>query len=103
MASENDTSGSTESNALSRLETGALAALGNLSLPVSVRMGTVSLTVAELLDLEQDTVITLEQRVDEPVEVMVGDRVVALGELVSVEDDMGVRITEIVAESGGAQ
>lgn len=95
MASENDVSGSGASTALSRMEAGSLAALSDLSLPVSVRIGSTSLTVGELLALERDAVITLEQSVDDPVEVLVGNRVVALGELVSVEDEMGVRITEI--------
>lgn len=86
--------------ALSRLEEGSLAALSDLSLSVSVRIGTISLTVAELLELSKDAVITLDQRVDEPVQVVVGERVVALGELVSVGDEMGVRITEIAAGAG---
>lgn len=100
MASELDMTGGVEDQ-LSRRESGSLAALSDLSLPVSVRIGTVALTVAELLELQGGAVITLEQKVDDPVEVLVGDRVVALGELVSVGDEIGVRITQIESAAEG--
>ena len=58
------------------------------------------MTVGELLRLGPGTVVALDRRIDEPVEVLIGDRVVALGELVSVDEEMGVRITEI---TGGAE
>ncbi len=103
MTSEHDTGISYASGPLLPLEADSLAALSEVALPVSVRIGRVSLTVGELLGLSQDAVITLEQRLDDPVEVLVGDRVVALGELVSVNDEMGVRITQIAASSGGEQ
>lgn len=80
---------------LAPLQGASLAALSGLALPVEVRIGSTSLTVGELLGLGRGAVVTLDRRVDEAVEVLIGDQVVARGELVSVGEEMGVRITEI--------
>jgi flagellar motor switch protein FliN/FliY len=102
MASEQDDRRLDGSDGLTPLEAGSLSALSGLALPVLVRIGTAEMTVGELLRVGPGAVITLDRHVDEPVEVLVGDRIVARGELVSVDDEMGVRITEIAetAHSG---
>lgn len=82
------------------LEHGSLSALSGLALPVQVRIGSASMTVGELLRIGAGSVVALDRRVDEPVEVLIGDRVVARGELVSVGEEMGVRITEIAGDAG---
>jgi flagellar motor switch protein FliN/FliY len=51
----------------------------------------------ELLHLIPGSVIELEQREEEPLEVLANGRVVARGEVVVVDERFGVRITEIVA------
>lgn len=86
---------------LTVLHGASLSALGDLALPVQVRIGSASMTVRELLELASGAVVVLDRRVDDPVDVLIGDRMVARGELVSVDDEMGVRITEIVGASEG--
>ncbi|MFW5867495.1 MAG: FliM/FliN family flagellar motor switch protein, partial [Armatimonadota bacterium] len=71
------------------LESASLSALSGLEIPVQVRIGSTSMTIGELLRIGAGAVIALDQQVDEPVEVVIGDRVVARGELVSVGDEMG--------------
>ncbi|HCA46097.1 MAG TPA: flagellar motor switch protein FliN [Armatimonadetes bacterium] len=85
------------------LQSASLAVLSGLSLPVQVRIGRATLTVGELLRMGAGTIVTLEQRVDEPVEVLIGEQVVAQGDLVAVGDEMGVRITRIVGGTKGEQ
>lgn len=80
---------------LAPLQKASLTALSGLALPVHVRIGSASMTVGELLRLGPGSVVALDRRVDEPVEVLIGDRVVAQGELVSIDEEMGVRITDI--------
>lgn len=101
MVTERDVPAPEGTQAPAPLTAGSLATLGALSLPVRVRIGSGELTVEELLRLAPGAVVTLDQAVDDPVEVLVGERVVARGDLVSVGDEMGVRITQIGGEAGG--
>ena len=81
---------------LSRVQPQSLAVLRKLSVNIEVRLGATTVTIGELLDLQSGSVLALDKSVDEPVELLVGDQVIARGELVSVEGEMGVRLTEIV-------
>ena len=72
------------------------------SVPVEIRVsvGHAHPTVAELLALEQDSVLPLDKRIEDRVELFIGDRLIALGELVEEEGPTGgqlaVRLTDIV-------
>ncbi len=92
-----------ERDDLARIESGPLAALSQLTLSVQVRIGSATLTIGELLRLRAGAVVTLDRGLDEPVELLVGDRMVARGELVAIDDEMGVRITHIVGAPEGEQ
>ncbi len=87
-----------ERNKLASSDAGPLAALGQLSLPIEVRLGSATMTISELLRLRAGAVVSLDRGLDEPVVLLVGDRPVAYGELVAIEDEMGVRITRIIGE-----
>jgi len=77
-----------------------LAPLSEVPLQVTVRLGSARLTLGELLQLQQGSVLLLDREIGEPAEVLVGDRVVALGEMVRVDDELGVRITQVSTSSG---
>jgi len=71
-----------------------------LALPVTIRVsvGGAKLTVQEILDLQPTSVIGLNSHVDDPVEVYVGDRRIARGELVETDEEngaLGLRITKL--------
>ena len=55
-------------------------------------------TVAELLALGPGGVLALDKRLGEPVEIMINDRLIGRGELVRVDDGIGITITEIVKQ-----
>jgi len=84
--------------ALARVQARSLAALRQLCLQVDVRLGSAEITIGELLELQPGDALALERRLDEPVELIVGEQVIAQGELVAVEEQLGVRITKIVAQ-----
>ncbi|MAW81000.1 MAG: hypothetical protein CMI63_12250 [Parvularcula sp.] len=72
-----------------------------LELPVRivVSIGSAKITVQQLLEMTKDTVVDLEQLVDDPVDIYVGDRLIAKGELVEAtnnENGIGVKLLEIV-------
>lgn len=79
-----------------------------LSIPVTVQvvLGSTSLPVASLMKLARGAVISLDQRVGDPVDIVVNGKVVARGEIVVVDEAtqrFGVSLFEIVAGSGFGQ
>ena len=77
----------------------ALSALYDLSLPVSIELGRTRLTVREVLELGRGSVVELERMAGEPVDVYVGDRCFARGEVVVLGEQFGVRITRILSSA----
>ena len=70
----------------------------DVQLRLTAVLGDVSLSVAELFALAENSVLTLDRHADEPVELLLDSRVVARGTLVIVDDKFGVRITEVITE-----
>ncbi len=62
---------------------------------LSVSVGDCEISVSELFDLKDGSVISLNRDVFAPVDVMHNGKVIARGDLVAVGDNFGVRITEI--------
>ncbi len=74
-------------------------ALFNVKLDVRVVLGHNRMSVSELLNLTRGSVIELDRKVGDPVDIMVNDRLVARGDLVKMEGDMiGVALREIVKD-----
>lgn len=76
-----------------------------LSIPVTVQvvLGSTSLPVAGLMKLARGAVVSLDQRVGDPVDVVVNGTVIARGEIVVVDDAtqrFGVSLLEVVAAGG---
>jgi flagellar motor switch protein FliN/FliY len=78
----------------------SLETLLDVSMPVVIEIGRTSMTVQEVLQLSAGSVIELERAVGEPVDVYVGDRRLAQGEVVVIGDQFGVRITRLLPSNG---
>ncbi|HET8653998.1 MAG TPA: flagellar motor switch protein FliN [Longimicrobiaceae bacterium] len=74
-----------------------LSMLLDLSLPVSIELGRTSMTVQEILRLGRGAVVQLERLAGEPIDIYVGDRRFAEGEVVVLGEHFGVRITRILS------
>lgn len=71
----------------------------NVKLDVRVVLGHNRMSVSELLNLTRGSVIELDRKVGDPVDIMINDRLVARGDLVKIEGDMiGVALREIVKD-----
>jgi flagellar motor switch protein FliN len=81
----------------------SLSALFDLTLPVSIELGRTNMTVQEVLQLGRGSVIELDRLAGEPVDVFVGDRRFAEGEVVVLGENFGVRITRILPTPAGAE
>ena len=71
----------------------------DIDLPVVVRFGHTELPLRALTRLGPGSVIDLGRTPDDPVEVMVSDRVIARGEVVIVGGNYGIRILDVVSTS----
>lgn len=70
-----------------------------LTVPVriTVEVGRTRLTLADLVKLGPGSLVTLDREAHEPVDILVNGKVVAQGEVVTIDDKYGVRITRVQA------
>lgn len=66
---------------------------------VTVQLGSADLPMRELVELSPGSVIQLHQQAKDPVGLFVNGKLVAYGEVVVVEDNFGIKITELIGES----
>jgi len=72
-------------------------AIRGVKVEVSVLLGNADVSVGTLFEMKSGEVLPLDRRIDEPLDLVVDGKVVARGELVVVENSLGLRITEIGA------
>jgi flagellar motor switch protein FliN/FliY len=80
-----------------------LEAVLDVDLPLVVRFGRAVMPLRALADLGPGSVIDMGRSPDEPVELLVGERVIARGEVVIVSGNYGVRITELTGGESGPE
>ena len=68
----------------------------NIPLQVSVELGKTRKEISEILEFSTGTVIVLDKVAGDPVEIVVNGKLIARGEVVVIDDNYGVRITDIV-------
>ncbi len=73
-----------------------MSLLKDVNLTVTVELGRTSMKVRDLLELGSGSVVELDRTAGSPVEVLVNGTIVARGEVVVVDDELGVRVTEVV-------
>ena len=73
--------------------------LMDVEVPVSVEVGGTRLPLREVLRLVPGSVVRLDKKADEPVDLRVNGRLVARGEVVMVEDAYAIRVTRIAEPS----
>ena len=73
-----------------------LAAVYDVPVQVSAVLGKASMQVSQLLKLGRGAVVELDRKVGEAIDIYVNNRLVARGEVVVIEDKLGVTMTEII-------
>ncbi|MCP5093001.1 MAG: flagellar motor switch protein FliN [Gammaproteobacteria bacterium] len=68
----------------------------NIPVNVSLRVGSTDISIRDLVSLVEGSVIALDQDAGEPMDVLVNGTLVAHGEIVVVDDQYGVRLTDVV-------
>lgn len=73
--------------------------LGQVPIEITVSVGFARPVVRDLMRLQRDSVLPLDRRIDDPVELYIGDKLIARGELQELDGDqagfLGVRLTEL--------
>ncbi len=83
---------------------GKNSAFMGVPIEVIISVGKARPLVSDLVNLRRDSVISLDSKIDDPVEIFIGDRLIARGELQEMEGEegqLGVRLTEVADLSNG--
>src|SRR5690625_625623 len=75
-----------------------LEMLLDIQLKVAVELGKTQRTVKDILDLSQGSIVELDKLAGEPVDVLVNDKLIAKGEVVVIDENFGVRVTDIISQ-----
>lgn len=79
-----------------------LAPVFDVPVNISAVLGRASLSVSQLLELAQGSVLELDRKVGEAIDIYVNNRLVARGEVVIVDERLGVTMTEIIKDGDAA-
>ncbi len=88
--------GAYHNSSLSQDQNDNLKLLMNIPLNVTVEIGSTSKKVKDILEFSQGTIIELERQAGAPVDIVVNGNLVAKGDVVVIDDNFAVRITEII-------
>jgi flagellar motor switch protein FliN/FliY len=93
-------SGNTVANGnVARTDGSGMRILSDVEMTVTAELGRAYMTVRELLSLTPGSIVELDRIAGTPIDVLVNGTVVARGEVVVVDEEFGVRITEIIDDS----
>jgi flagellar motor switch protein FliN/FliY len=70
--------------------------LGDIPVIASVELGQTELTLKEIMELAEGSIIELNRLAGEPLDLKVGGQLIAQGEVVAVDDYYGIRVTNVV-------
>ena len=82
---------------------GSLDLLRHVAMEVTVEIGRTRMTVQELLSLHPGEVVELDRAASAPADLLVNGTLIARGEVVVVDEDFGLRISEIVTDAAAAE
>ena len=74
--------------------------LGNIEMEVTAELGRARMPVRQLLSLTPGTLVELDKTAGSPVDLLVNGTLIARGEVVVIDEEFGIRISEIVDPAG---
>jgi flagellar motor switch protein FliN/FliY len=83
---------------LNPFEANNLNMLMHIPLKLSVELGRTQKLIKDILDLSQGSIVELDKLAGEPVDILVNDQLIAKGEVVVIDENFGVRVTEIITQ-----
>jgi len=86
-----------QSAVMAMMSAGPLNVLNDVEMDVTVELGRTTMPIRELLSLQPGMVVEIDRAAGAPIDVLVNGHLIACGEVVVIDEEFGVRITEIVA------
>ncbi|WP_284139960.1 MULTISPECIES: flagellar motor switch phosphatase FliY [unclassified Virgibacillus] len=71
----------------------------DIQLKVTVELGRTRRSIKEILDMQAGSIVELDKLAGEPVDILVNDKLIAKGEVVVIDENFGVRLTDIASQS----
>ncbi|MDO7905823.1 flagellar motor switch phosphatase FliY [Paenibacillus sp. JX-17] len=87
-----------QSNAFGQMDENNLNLLMDIPLKVTVELGRTQKQIKDILELSQGSIIELDKLAGEPVDILVNNKLIAKGEVVVIDENFGVRVTDIVSQ-----
>ena len=87
-----------DSPSLNQAESNNLNMLLDIPLQVTVELGRTKRSVKEIFEMSSGSIIELDKLAGEPVDILVNNRHIAKGEVVVIDENFGVRITDILSQ-----
>ena len=78
-----------------------LGLIQDIDVRLTVELGRAQMSLREVLDLAEESVVMLDRLTDEPLDVMVNGKLIAKGEVIAEGNRFGLRILELVGDNGG--
>jgi flagellar motor switch protein FliN/FliY len=78
-------------------ESGNIGLIMDVSMEMTVELGRTRKLIKEILGMGEGTIIELDKLAGEPVDILVNHKLIAKGEVVVIDENFGVRVTEIVS------
>jgi flagellar motor switch protein FliN/FliY len=79
-----------------------LARLHDVSVELAVEVGRTKMTIREALALGPGSIVTLDRLAGEPVDLLVNGKPIARGEVVVIDEEFGLRVTEVLESGPGS-
>jgi flagellar motor switch protein FliN/FliY len=95
IPSENDSTPPQQTQSLRQDEMKNIDLIKDVKLPIRVRIGTKKMILKDVLSMDIGSVIELDQLANDPLEILVGDKIIAEGEVVVVDGNFGIQISKI--------
>lgn len=75
-----------------------LGLIQDIDVRLTVELGRTQMRLCEVLDLAEESVVTLDRLTDEPLDVLVNGKLIARGEVIAEGNRFGLRITEVIGQ-----
>ena len=82
---------------LSGMEQGNIGLIMDVKMELTVELGRTKKLIKEILGMGEGTIIELDKLAGEPVDILVNHKAIAKGEVVVIDENFGVRVTEILS------